>query len=193
MVGVPKGFRTNAGVQGWVRVRVNDELAWEGSNLVTNVGLAYCATLLGVEAPILDPMATPSTAYESIDLVRIGNGGSYHLINYPTIPVPPQRTQTALLAEITQTVAVTANPTVSGNTVTYVASAYSDDYADGDFPATDGAVGPQKLFVNEASLVITHPTSLLPEKMFARVTFPSIAFAPTSGTTLSLEWIVGYL
>lgn len=184
------------GLQGWVRLYANGELMWEGSNLVVDAGKNYCAKLLGGTAVIINPTANPTVSYETVDTIRIGNGGSVNLVSQPTIPDPPTTGDTALDAEIVKSTGgpYTQNASISiaTNTVTFTASVFSDDLVNGDFPNTDGATPPVNLFVNEAGLYVNAPESSV-QVMFARVTFPSIAFAPTSGTTLSIEWIVGYL
>jgi len=184
-------FEEKIGLQGLVRIYVDGELRWEGSNLVTNAGLAYNAILLGGLAAIILPGAT---SYETIDTIRIGNGGSVHLVTDPTVPNPPQRADTALYAEIIPAPVLSQNVAVSvaSNTVTFTAAVFSDNFTNSDFPNTDGAVIPQTLFVNEAGLYVNAPETSV-QVLFARVTFPSIQFAPTSGTTLTIEWIVGSL
>jgi hypothetical protein len=197
-------IRDGAGISGHVRIYVNKRLWWEGSNLVVNGGLNYCATLLSGLAAIINPSANPTVSYETVDTIRLGNGGSVNLVSDPTVPVPPQRTDTALIAEILPSALApdyysqNAAATPSSNTVSFTYAFQSDILVDGDFPLTDGSVVPQSLFVNEAGLYVNAPTGIpgsptIAPTLFARVTFPSIAFAPTSGTTLTIEWIVGFL
>lgn len=187
-------FKEGLGLQGWVRIKVNGYLVWEGHNLVTDGGVEYCAKLLAGYATIIDPTANPTVAYETVDTIRIGNGGSVNLKTDPTVPQPPIKADTALASEVVRASPYSQNASVvqAANTVTFVATVLSDDHVNGDFPLIDSTVLPENLFINEAGLYVNAPESST-QVLFARVTFPSIAFAPTSGTTLVIEWIVGYL
>lgn len=183
-------------IKGYVRVEVNGKPHWEGPNLVTNVGLAYSAKLLAGFAPQASP-----TQYETVDEMRIGNGGADvvpapvglpGLVATPTVPVPPQRTDTDLNSLITNTVPLNISSAESANTAIFTANFNADSLVNGDFPEF-GSIGTAALFVNEFGLMITHPASLTGVELFARVCVPAIAFAPTSGTTIAVEWTVGYL
>jgi hypothetical protein len=183
-------FSEQAGIKGYVKVKVDGDLHWEGPNLVTNVGLAYSATLLGGFAPVSCPAAT----YDTIDQMIIGNGGadtagsfSAGLVATPTVPVAPVRTDTVLVSPITNTALLNVGITLAANTVIFDASFQSDTLVTGDFPDF-GAIAAAALFVNEFGLLVSGSSSLI-----ARVAVPSIAFAPTSGTTIAVEWTVGYL
>ena len=182
-----------AGLCGYVRVWVNGKLHWEGPNLIVNTGLAFAAKLLAGFSMIVSP-----TQYETIDTVLIGNGGcdtsgtfSAGLVATPTVPVPPVRADTSLVSQITNTPLQNAASTVLANTAIFIATLQSDTLVNADFPDF-GSIGIQALFVNELGLYVSAPTSALPA-LFARVCVPSIAFAPTSGTTISIEWTVGVL
>lgn len=190
------------GVQGYVRVKLNGKPYWEGPNLVTNAGLNYCAKLLANQATVL---SLGPDSYESVDTILIGNGGAdtsgsfpTGLQNTPTIPVPPQRTDTSLVAQIANTATLNASAIESGNTVIFNALFQADLLANSDFPAFDGTSSPpgtlgvQALFVNEFGLYVSAPSSASPV-LFARVAVPAFAFAPTSGHTIAVEWTVGFL
>ena len=191
----------SAGIKGFVKVKVNGLPYWEGSNLVMNEGLAYAATLLGGFATI-DP---GGTFYETVDTILVGNGGCDivpapgglpGLVATPTVPVPPQRTDAttnsqALNSQITNTPAATAGAVLAANTVIFQETFQADLLVNGDFPEF-GAIGVAALFVNEFGLYVSSPLAAAPQ-LLARVTVPSIAFAPTSGWTIAVEWTVGYL
>lgn len=181
------------GLSGYVRIWVNGKPHWEGKNLITNGGLAYTATLLAGFAPLISP-----TQYETIDTVLIGNGGadtsgtfSAGLVATPTVPVPPVRADTTLVSQITNTPLQNASGLALANTAVFTATLQSDTLVNADFPDF-GSIGVAALFVNEFGLYVSAPVSALPS-LFARVCVPSIAFAPTSGTTIAIEWTVGVL
>lgn len=187
-------------VRGFVRVSVNGKLHWEGENLVTNAGLAYSARLLAGMAAQVSP-----TQYETVDTMLIGNGGAdtsgsfpSGLSATPTVPVPPTRPDTSLVAQISNTPVLNASIVLAANTVIFTSNFQSDLLVNQDFPAFDGAstppgaLGTAALFVNEFGLYVSAPTSASPA-LFARVCVPAIAFAPSSGTTIAVEWTVGYL
>ena len=181
-------------VQGYVRVRVNKQLHWEGPNLVTDGGLAYSAKLLSG----LAAQKTP-TQYETVDSILIGNGGADDigsfwsgLQNTPTVPVPPVRADTGLVSQILNITGLpNAGAIQAANAAIFSATFQSDDFVDTDFPSF-GDIGVAALFINEFGLWVSAPASLSPV-LFARVCVPAIAFAPTSGTTIAVEWTVGYL
>lgn len=182
-----------AGLSGYVRVWVNGLLHWEGSNLIVNTGLAFTAKLLAGFSTVVSP-----TQYETVDTVLIGNGGcdtagtfSAGLVATPTVPVPPVRADLALVSQITNTPTQNVSASVLANTAVFNATLQSDTLVNADFPGF-GSIGIQALFVNELGLYISAPVSTMPA-LFARVCVPSIAFAPTSGTTISIEWTVGVL
>lgn len=186
-------------VQGHVRVSVNGKPRWEGPNLVTNSGLAYCATLLAGFARQKSP-----TQYETIDEMWIGNGGAdttgsfpTGLQNTPTVPVPPVRADTDLVSRITNTPALNVTTAEAANTAVFTANFESDVLVNGDFPEF-GSLNTAALFVNEFGLMVSLPgdgggNPPLTPLLFARVCVPAIAFAPTSGTTIAVEWTVGFL
>jgi len=185
-----------ANTQGYVRVRLNGQLYWEGPNLVTDGGLAYSAKLLAGYAVQKTP-----TQYETADSILIGNGGAdtagsfpAGLQNTPTVPVPPTRPDTSLVSQILNTPGTppgAAGAIEAANTAIFSASFQADDYVNGDFPGF-GAIGVKALFINEFGLYVSAPISGTPI-LVARVCVPSIAFAPTSGYTIAVEWTVGYL
>ena len=193
-------FEEKTVIKGYVRVSVNGRLHWAGPNLVTNGGLAYSATLLGGFAPQASP-----TQYETADTILIGNGGADTAGSFPaglqatpTVPVPPVRADIQLVAQIANTVFLNAAAVPAANTVIFGANFQADLLTNGDFPAYDGTstppgtLGAAALFVNELGLLVSAPVSALPV-LVARVAVPSIAFAPSSGTTIAVEWTVGYL
>jgi hypothetical protein len=186
-------IRDLAGLSGYVRVWVNGRLHWEGPNLIVNTGLNYTATLLAGFATVTSP-----TQYETIDTVLIGNGGcdtagtfSAGLVATPTVPVPPVRADTTLVSQITNTPLLNVSAAVLANNAIFNATLQADTLVNADFPDF-GSIGIQALFVNELGLYVSAPVSAMPS-LFARVCVPSIAFAPTSGTTISIEWTVGVL
>ena len=194
-------IRDEKSIQGYVKVKVNDLPYWEGPNLIMNEGLAYAAKLLGGFASI-DP---GGTFYETVDTILIGNGGCDPapapaglpgLVATPSIPVPPQRTDAttnsqALNSQITSTPIGTAGGVLAANTIIFQESFQADLLANGDFPEF-GTIGAAALFVNEFGLYVSSPLVATPQ-LLARVCVPSIAFAPTSGWTIAIEWTVGYL
>lgn len=195
-------FRDKKSIQGYVKVKVNEVPYWEGPNLIMNEGLAYAAKLLGGFATV-DP---GGTFYETIDRMLIGNGGCDTvpapsglpgLVATPATPVPPQRTDATTNSQALNSQINTASPhgdtgsVQAANTVIFQASFQADSLVNGDFPEY-GTIGASALFVNEFGLYVSSPLAATPQ-LLARVCVPSIAFAPTSGWTIAVEWTVGYL
>ena len=193
------------GVRGYVRVKYDGKPYWEGPNLVTNAGLAYCAKLLAGVAKVqaIQP-PSPADLYETVDSILIGNGGADTSISFPTglentptVPVPPTRPDTALVAQISGTDLEEAGAVQSGNTVIFNQLFQADLLTEQDFPAYDagssppGTSGALALFVSEFGLYVSAPLSTN-SALFARVCVPAMAFAPSSGHTIAVEWTVGY-
>jgi len=189
-------------IQGYVKVRVNGQPYWEGPNLVMNEGLAYAAKLLGGFAGV----SCPGGTYDAVDTILIGNGGADvvpapgglpGLVATPTIPVPPQRTDAttnaqALNSQVTGSLIPGAGGVEAANTIIFQQSFQADNFVNGDFPEF-GAIGVAALFVNEFGLYVSAPAIPANAALVARVTVPAIAFAPSSGWTIAVEWTVGYL
>ena len=196
-------LRDEKSIQGYVKVKVNGLPYWEGPNLVMNEGLAYAAGLLGGFAAVLSP-----TTYAAVDTILIGNGGCDPvpalaglpgMVAHPTVPEPPRRTDAtnslpvaqSLNSQITTPLTLgTAGAVQAANTVIFQESFQADLLSNGDFPEF-GTLGATALFINEFGLYVS--AAVPTPQLLARVTVPSIAFAPTSGWTIAVEWTVGYL